>query len=493
MQRSDTIEMKPCDEASDAVDEARRQKDEAEYELIRRWKEDGDKSAIEALYDTYSGFIARVAQDYAQYAPLRDKEDYLQYARIGFLLAVNKFDPSVENASLPAYARWWMKSELKNYHAKNKVIHKRPKNVAESDQEIVREFNRLGREHNGKNGYCPPTVDERREIGRQLKARLGEEDNKRLGDDCAGAYYKAMAIFMTYYGGYDSLDAPLDSHDSPPRVAFLTDEFAVTQEQEAHQISLKHFIDDVLEDESFSGQERDVIRLHMLGPEDGDALSVKEVADVLEVKHQCIDQIEQCARAKFRIAARDKILLDQGYAVNNDKADIVLDVARKSERQLDKKIGIKETDGVAFIMPTMIAQKGNACAEWVHKNDRPVIILDKQKKLKGAIIPPSMAETLLDETPYAEHMDVPVSFFTRRFPLVQKMGGDDFSVSLKKHSNTVAVYMSPDLTVKSLASIKMERQASVGNLFTKAGDMLRSGAANRTRPPPVSELFCHVI
>lgn len=80
-------------------------------DLVRRWREQGDERARDRLLSMHMPLVGWVASRY----PVRlGKEDILQEARIGFLRALDTFDPD-RGVSLATYARYWIRAYVHRY------------------------------------------------------------------------------------------------------------------------------------------------------------------------------------------------------------------------------------------------------------------------------------------------------------------------------------------------------------------------------------------
>lgn len=80
---------------------------EEEQSLLSRWKDGGDPRARDQLLRSFAPFLRKIAWPYVARMPQME-EDILQHAAMGFLKAVDKFDPSF-GVGLGTYARHWVR------------------------------------------------------------------------------------------------------------------------------------------------------------------------------------------------------------------------------------------------------------------------------------------------------------------------------------------------------------------------------------------------
>ena len=92
--------------------------DDEANELIRRWKEHGDRAALHALVVGHSKLL--YSATYKVRGSLRVQDDALQEARLGFLRAVEKFDPT--QGRFWNYAYTWAWSFVSRYVRHNHLV-----------------------------------------------------------------------------------------------------------------------------------------------------------------------------------------------------------------------------------------------------------------------------------------------------------------------------------------------------------------------------------
>lgn len=86
--------------------------DEEEYELATKWKERGDKKALEKLVASHLKLVMKIANGYSGYglAPA----DLIAEGNVGIMHAVQHFDPQI-GYRFSTYAAWWIKSKIQEF------------------------------------------------------------------------------------------------------------------------------------------------------------------------------------------------------------------------------------------------------------------------------------------------------------------------------------------------------------------------------------------
>lgn len=85
---------------------------EEENALAKRYKDEGDSSAGQALITSNLRFVIKVALGYRNYGV--KLMDLIQEGNIGLMKAVQRFDPE-RGYRLISYAIWWIKAYIQNY------------------------------------------------------------------------------------------------------------------------------------------------------------------------------------------------------------------------------------------------------------------------------------------------------------------------------------------------------------------------------------------
>lgn len=88
---------------------------EEEYELARRYHQNGDLDAAHRLICCNLRFVVKIAHEYRNYG--MKVLDLIQEGNIGLMMAVKKFDPE-RGIRLISYAVWWIRAYIQNYIVK---------------------------------------------------------------------------------------------------------------------------------------------------------------------------------------------------------------------------------------------------------------------------------------------------------------------------------------------------------------------------------------
>ena len=83
-----------------------------EYELATKWKEKGDKKAMEKLIKSHLRLVAKIARGYSGYG--LSQADLIAEGNIGIMHALQHFDPNI-GYRFSTYAMWWIKAKIKEF------------------------------------------------------------------------------------------------------------------------------------------------------------------------------------------------------------------------------------------------------------------------------------------------------------------------------------------------------------------------------------------
>lgn len=85
---------------------------EEECELIQKWREKGEKKALDRLVTSHLKLVAKVAKGYSGYG--LSEADLIAEGNIGIMHAVQHFDPTV-GYRFSTYAVWWIKAKMQAF------------------------------------------------------------------------------------------------------------------------------------------------------------------------------------------------------------------------------------------------------------------------------------------------------------------------------------------------------------------------------------------
>jgi RNA polymerase sigma-32 factor len=83
-----------------------------EFELATRWKEKGDKRALDKLIKSHLRLVAKIAHGYSGYG--LPQAELIAEGNVGIMQALQHFDPSI-GYRFSTYAAWWIKAKIKDF------------------------------------------------------------------------------------------------------------------------------------------------------------------------------------------------------------------------------------------------------------------------------------------------------------------------------------------------------------------------------------------
>jgi RNA polymerase sigma-32 factor len=87
-----------------------------EIQLVKQWKENQDKDAMEKITTSHLKLVVKIAYGYRGYG--MDISELISEGSIGVMQALNKFDHT-KGVRFSTYAMWWIKAQLKDFVMKN--------------------------------------------------------------------------------------------------------------------------------------------------------------------------------------------------------------------------------------------------------------------------------------------------------------------------------------------------------------------------------------
>ncbi|MDR1375833.1 MAG: RNA polymerase factor sigma-32 [Holosporaceae bacterium] len=86
--------------------------EDEEFELAVKWKEHGDKKALEKIVSSHLRLVMKIASGYAGYG--LSKTDLIAEGNVGIMHALQHFDPSI-GYRFSTYAAWWIKAKIREF------------------------------------------------------------------------------------------------------------------------------------------------------------------------------------------------------------------------------------------------------------------------------------------------------------------------------------------------------------------------------------------
>jgi RNA polymerase sigma-32 factor len=87
-----------------------------EFELARRWREEGDESALHELVRSYTRLVISTAARFRNYG--LPSGDLVQEGNVGLMQAAARFEPE-RDVRFSTYAAWWIRSAMQDYILRN--------------------------------------------------------------------------------------------------------------------------------------------------------------------------------------------------------------------------------------------------------------------------------------------------------------------------------------------------------------------------------------
>lgn len=212
---------------------------EEELALLRAWKTNSDENAFKALLAAHDKFCRKTAYDYTRKKHDIPLDDLHQQARIGLLIAAEKYDLE-SGTNFLSYAGHFIRGEIQNH------IENCGHTVRHSVVTIrhVRDLERIREKFFVASGRYPGLEELSKLSGIKLKAT---------------AKYSAMAVVSS------SLDEPQQNLNGKPMLDFL-DEENIPEPAEA--VEFKELMQRICPAlEQLSPKEQEVIRMHFLSDE----------------------------------------------------------------------------------------------------------------------------------------------------------------------------------------------------------------------------------
>jgi RNA polymerase sigma-32 factor len=247
-----------------------------EQQLARRWQENRDRSATDALVTSHLRLAAKVARRYQRYdLPLAD---LIGEANLGLVIAASHFEPG-RGARFSTYALWWIKAAIHEYILRSRSLVKIGTTAAQ--RKLFFGFRRAMSKFGGDRTGLTPEVAEA--VARELVVPVREviEMSSRLAGDV-------------------SLNVPVGDDGPTEWEAMLVDHspnaeaIVAEQDDSAHKAKALRAALDVLTE-----RERRVFVVRRLRE---DPPSLEELGRELSISGERVRQIETLAFEKIKRA-----------------------------------------------------------------------------------------------------------------------------------------------------------------------------------------------
>ncbi len=158
-----------------------------EFELARRWREDGDEAALHRLVRAYMRLVVSTASRFRNYGlPMGD---LVQEGNVGLMQAAARFEPERE-VRFSTYAGWWIRSAIQDFILRNWSIVRT--GTTSAQKTLFFNLRRL-----------------RARIADASSGTLGVEGRRLIARELNVGEAEVEAMEMRLSGGDQSLNAPI--------------------------------------------------------------------------------------------------------------------------------------------------------------------------------------------------------------------------------------------------------------------------------------------
>jgi RNA polymerase primary sigma factor len=250
---------------------------EEERELGRRVQESGDQEALRRLVEGNLRFVVSYAKRYRSFGVAF--LDLIHEGNLGLLEAARRYDPN-RNVKFITYAVWWIRQAITHALSMQARAFSLPQRLSGIASRLGREVAELTAELD----RAPTT----REIADDLEISEGDVDALlRLGTNDLS--------LSDRYGASDG-------GDGTEIADLIEQELVPPVEEELLRAAMTQRVRDALEE--LDDKEREVITLRFGLDRDGDARTLQEVGELLQLSRERIRQIENRAKDKLRRGKR---------------------------------------------------------------------------------------------------------------------------------------------------------------------------------------------
>ena len=249
---------------------------ETEYQLARRWQDEGDAAALNALIEPHLRLVISSARKFRNYGlPI---EDLNQEGVLGLMQAARRFDAG-RDVRFATYASWWIRSAMTEYVLRNWSLIRL--GTTRAQKSLFFNLRRLRNRIEGIGGDAM-TSETAEAIARTLKVPLAE----------------VISMERRLFGRDVSINSLVSEDSEDERGVFLVsadpdpeEQLLETESSTRRLLLLRQALDALPE------RERQIIVMRRLGEE---ILTLEEVGRKLGVSKERVRQIESRAMGKLR-------------------------------------------------------------------------------------------------------------------------------------------------------------------------------------------------
>jgi RNA polymerase sigma-32 factor len=247
-----------------------------EFDLAKRWRENGDERALHELIRAYTRLVVATATRFRHYGlPMGD---LVQEGNVGLMQAAARFEPERE-VRFSTYATWWIKSAMQDFILRNWSIVRT--GTTAGQKSLFFNLRRL-----------------RSRIEEQTGGALGREGRQKIAEELNVSISDVETMEQRLSASDQSLNAPLSDENATEPQNLLPDtrpspEEVVIGTRDARARS--RWLAEALG--ALSERERTIIRARRLA-ENGATL--EELGKVLGVSKERVRQLESRAMSKLK-------------------------------------------------------------------------------------------------------------------------------------------------------------------------------------------------
>ncbi|GAB5388453.1 MAG: RNA polymerase factor sigma-32 [Alphaproteobacteria bacterium] len=252
-----------------------------EFDLARKWRDEGDEAALHELIEAYARLVVASAAKFRHYGlPMGD---LIQEGNVGLMQAAARFEPERE-VRFSTYANWWIRSSIQDFVLRNWSIVRTGTTAAQKS--LFFNLRRLRAKINATN--------ETEELGDAGREAIAEELGVKLTD------VEQMEGRLS--AGDQSLNAPMGmeegdsaswldmlADDTPTPDALVTDLHDSAARSELIQNAVN----------TLNEREQMIIRRRRL-VDDEDSSTLEQLGNELGVSKERVRQLEARALGKIK-------------------------------------------------------------------------------------------------------------------------------------------------------------------------------------------------
>lgn len=249
------------------------EKDE-EFLLARKWKESGDREALNKIINSHLRLVFKIAKGYSGYGLAIS--DLVAEGNLGIMHAVQHFDPSI-GYRFSTYAAWWIKAKIQEFIYNSWSIVKL--SSSKSHKKLFFGFRKL-----------------KKLLG--IESSISDEEIKTVAKKI-GVTEESARIAESRFSRRDfSVDSPVDKDSGLTWIDFIEDaqsrpDSKVFAEQE--YCYRKKVLHEALN--TLSKKEYDILRLYRLS---NPTRSLREIGQIMNLSTERIRQLEKRAFLKVQ-------------------------------------------------------------------------------------------------------------------------------------------------------------------------------------------------